>query len=328
LTAVSYRLFGLTVRASSPLFGIEPTPQAGPPDVTIDLAGQVEPWPALSSAWVPAASNLPVWRLETDEGEYTLLTYGKRLDQGASGIGFLIDPSGTRVWARWSSEVTPSGLLPVLLGPVLGCVLRRRGRVVLHGAAVAVDQRAVVLLGAREAGKSTTALAMARQGAGVLADDMSVLSDLEGKPRVEAGEPRVRLGLDRARLTEGLPGAEIVDDDDAWPPVDKREVRLPRHTYEAVPLAGIYVLGGRERNGASAPAIVEAPVPSALASVMAHRYTKYIIGREGHARDFAALSGLVDKVPVYDVRRTDRLESVPELATALLEHAATVLPRH
>jgi hypothetical protein len=268
-----------------------------------------------------------VWRLETDEGEYTLLTYGLRRDGVESGIAFLIDPSGTRVCVRWTSDVTPSGMIPVLLGPALGCVLRRLGRVVLHGAAVAVDRRAIVLLGAREAGKSTTALAMARQGAAVLADDMSVLSELDGRPRIEVGERRVRLRLDRALPTEELPGAEVVEADDAWPPLDKREVRLPRHPFDSAPLAAIYVLGGREPNGASTAAIVEAAPPSGLSSLMAHRYAKYIIRRDGHARDFAALAGLVAKVPVYDVRRRDCAESVPELAGTLLEHASSIPPR-
>jgi hypothetical protein len=112
---------------------------------------------------------------------------------------------------------------------------------------------------------------------------------------------------------------------DAWPPVEKRELSVPAHEGVALPLAAIYVLGKREPVEAR-PLVTLLQPPFALASLLANRYATFVLRPAGHARDFAALSRLAGQVPVYDVRRTNRLESVPGLAGTILEHAGR-LPR-
>ena len=63
-----------------------------------------------------------------------------------------------------------------IFGNVLACICWRRGQLALHGSAVAIDGRAVLLLGPVATGKSLLAGALARRGHCVLADEVAAVS--------------------------------------------------------------------------------------------------------------------------------------------------------
>ena len=68
-----------------------------------------------------------------------------------------------------------------------------RGRVVLHGSAVAVDGAAVAVIGPSGAGKSTTAAALLDLGAELLSDDVVVVDDSDGRLTALPTESHLRL---------------------------------------------------------------------------------------------------------------------------------------
>jgi hypothetical protein len=79
------------------------------------------------------------------------------------------------------------------------------GRLVVHAGAVAVDGRAVLLVGGSGAGKSTTSWAAHGRGAAVLADDLVFASLDDGVPLV-AGVPRpITVAADLDSSATGVP---------------------------------------------------------------------------------------------------------------------------
>ena len=138
-----------------------------------------------------------MWRLAS--GAYFRFWYGD------DRIEFLIDRSGSQVWVNWPESCPLEDAATYLLGPIFGFVLRLRGVVSLHASAVAVADRAVVLVGPCGAGKSTTAAALARLGFPVLSDNIVALEERGGSLIVHPGNARLSLWPDSVRTLFGAP---------------------------------------------------------------------------------------------------------------------------
>lgn len=89
-------------------------------------------------------------------------------------------------------EVGPAEQTHPFLAQVARVHNRWLGRACLHGGVFEVDGRAWIVLGAREAGKSSLLAELARRGVPVLADDLAVV-DTHGTPTVFAGPTSVDL---------------------------------------------------------------------------------------------------------------------------------------
>ncbi len=210
---------------------------------------------------------------------------------------FVIDRSGSEVWAEWSSPLTLEDTATYLLGPVLGFVMLLRGIVCLHASAVAIGDKAIALVGPAGSGKSTTAAALAERGYSVLAEDVVTLDDRRDRFLVRPGYPCIRL----------------------WPPAVKAlygsETRLPRLTPnwdkcyldlsarfqgEPLPLAAIYQLGER-RHDSAAPFIETLDRSEALMALVANTYATKLMDKHMRAREFELLTRVVGQVSVRRV---------------------------
>ena len=97
---------------------------------------------------------------------------------------------------EWTPGPGWSGTMPQAFGStVAALVLAWRGAVPLHGSAIEIAGRAVLLLGRGGAGKSTLAASLTTHGARLISDDLSVLTGKDGRgaPALLAGRPGIRL---------------------------------------------------------------------------------------------------------------------------------------
>src|SRR5689334_11264808 len=212
----------------------------------------------------------------------------------ADDTKFLIDRSGTEVWAEWSSPLTLEDTATYLLGPVLGFVMLLRGVVCLHASAVAIGNEAIALVGPAGTGKSTTAAAFAERGYSVLAEDVVTLDDRGDRFLVRPGYPCIRL----------------------WPPAVKAlygsETHLPRLTPNwdkcyldlserfhtgPLPLAAIYHLGVRHHD-AHAPYVTALNRSDGLMALVANTYATKLMDRQMRAREFELLTRVISSVPL------------------------------
>jgi hypothetical protein len=314
--AFVYSAFGLTLISDRPVPGLLAAAPGPAPPVHVRFAT-----PASRSSegagclWYP----LP----ESSEAETSLTV--RLLDRGLGfhfryedGTEFEVDPAGAEVRARWAAPLTFEDAVTYLLGPVLGFVLRLRGRTCLHASAVAVGGRALALVGPVGAGKSTTAAALAGRGCAVLADDVLPLEFRGDTALAHPAYPRLRLWPESAQLLYGAEG-NLPPLTPTW---DKRYLDLAARDGafcpRELPLGAVYLLGERG-TGPGLPAVRALPGPAGLLALVEHTYVNYLLDRPMRAREFALLGRVAAGVPLRQVTPHGGADRLGALCDLLLE---------
>ncbi len=313
------RAYGLAIEAKRMLPGGYTVPQPTRIDLSVGLGG-MPTWrnDALLNAELLYLSPyndevgkpiLQAWNLF--KGEYLRLLY-------ADGTEFILDRRGTELWVTWPSSQTLEDMATYLLGPVLGLVLRLRGVTCLHASAVVVDGKAVALVGASGAGKSTTAAAFAKAGYMVLADDIVALDERSGAFWVRPAYPRIRLWDSSVEALYGSKEALPL----LTPTWDKRYLDLlngsQRFQSEPLPLAAVYLLDERSAES-NAPFIEALPDNQKVITLVANTYANYLLDKSMRAAEFASLGRLCQQIPFRKVRPHADAKFLPELCRVIAE---------
>lgn len=235
----------------------------------------------------------------------------------ADGTGFLIDKNGRWVSATWPESSTLEDTATYLLGPVMGLVLHLRGVPCLHASAIAIGDRAIALVGAAGAGKSTTAAAFAQRGYPVLSDDILALARQGSEFFVWPTHPHLRLWPESVEL--------LFDSADALPRItpnwEKRYLDLTGDGFyfqeTPLPLAAIYILHGRQASTA-APGVALASGAESLTTLVGHTYAGTLLEPSVRAAEFDFLADLMAAVPVRRVTRHGNPAQVEALCDLIL----------
>ena len=295
-----YRAYGLTISCDAPVSALRPEPtHLERYDIVVSLGTRTD--------WVRGAMLLPSrlehprpGEVERDNSPFTLTSYGARqffeLAYGNEAL-FFVDGAAERLWGTCLPPLTSEDVATYLLGPVMGFVLRRRSVLALHASAVCIGGQAVVLCGESQAGKSTTAAALALRGIPVLCEDITPLIEEHGRFQVEPGYPRVCLWPD---AVEKLLGAR-----DALPqltptwekfflPLDGGNAKFEEQRRV---LGAVYLFAPRVAE-ADAPRIETMSAREALLELVQNTYMNWLLDRKQRAAEFDALSKLVTQVPI------------------------------
>jgi energy-coupling factor transporter ATP-binding protein EcfA2 len=196
--------------------------------------------------------------------------------------------------------LTLEDVLVYLLGPIMGFVLRQRGMTSLHASAVAVNHRAIALVGPPGAGKSTTAAAFAGLGYPVISDDIVPLLDSGNGFAVQPGYPCVCLWPDSVKSLYGSFNALPL----LTPNWEKRYLQLGderNHFHrDPLPLAAVYILGDRGTEP-TRPSVEPLPVAKALIALISNTYMNYLLDSALRAHEFDFLGRLVRTVPIRQI---------------------------
>jgi hypothetical protein len=197
------------------------------------------------------------------------------------------DPALTVEW-NLSSMISEDALVHPYLALPASLMNHWFGRTCLHGGALLVGDRAVVVFGDKEAGKSTTMATAATAGFSVLSDDLVVLDGTT----LLAGPRSIDLREEAAKRFGGRP-LGIVGDRPRW------RLACPDGPAEAE-LAGFVRLAWGERL-----AISPLPARERLDTLFAQHYAMPGPGRPDHHLDLAAM-------PMFELMRPRRLDLVGE----------------
>jgi hypothetical protein len=320
--AFVYSAFGLTLTSDRPVPGLlAAAPGPAPPlHVRFGAASELPPSEGAGRLWYPTpeqpASHAGLTVRLLDGGAWFRFRYD-------DGTEFDVEPAGTEVRARWAAASTFEDTVTYLLGPVLGFVLRLRGRTCLHASAVAVGDRALALVGPAGVGKSTTAAALAGRGCPVLADDVLPLEMRGAVVLAHPAYPRLRLWPESAQLLYGGEGA--------LPPLtptwDKRYLDLTARDGafcpRPLPLEAVYLLGERG-NGPGAPAVRALSGPTGLLALVRNTYVNYLLDRAMRGREFALLGRVAAGVALREAAPHAGAAHLGGLCDLLLEDFAAL----
>lgn len=204
----------------------------------------------------------------------------------------------------------------------------------LHGSALAIDGRGVVLLGNKGAGKSTLTAAMVRAGMPMLADDHVAIWPREGEFWVEPGAPRLRLWPASLSVV-GLPAEKLPR---LYSFQEKRlfslsPIKSPERTgghaefqSTALPIGAIYLLEPRDPERHEA-AIVPIDAKVALHELMLKRFGTLYAGTEHARAELTVLAQVAQSIPVRRLYRPDGLSTLPHLIHCLGKDFATQVNR-
>jgi hypothetical protein len=185
-----------------------------------------------------------------------------------------------------------------------------------------MENSSLVFVGSEGAGKSTTAAAFARQGFGVISDDVAALAENAEAFQVLPAYPHLCLWPDSVKMlygsTEALPRFS--------PEWDKRRLALGENgtRFETcpLPLGAVYLLG--ERRPDPAPFLEAVQPQEALLSLVADTFANKILDREQRASEFAVLGRLVSGVPVRRVYPSKDATRLDDLCRIIREDYASL----
>ena len=245
------------------------------------------------------------------EGKYLRFSYADQTE-------FLVDRAGTEVWAKWTKPLTIEDTATYLLGPVMGFVMLLRGIVCLHASAIAIDNKAIALLGPAGSGKSTTAAAFSERGFSILAEDVVTLDDRGNHFLVRPAYPCIRLW---PASVKALYGSET-HLPKLTPNWDKCYLDLTEHAEqfqaEPLPLAAIYHLSER-RHDAVAPFVQSLDRSEGLLSLIANTYATKLMDKDMRAREFELLTRVLNHVPLRRVTPHADPARIPELCDSIVK---------
>jgi hypothetical protein len=317
-----YESYGLTLVADGEVPGLPPSRAVGAREVRIWL----NKMPQESSRWQrtcryrsprtdqDGTPNLVIWHTGPDGAFH--FSYADRTE-------FLISADGSEIWSAWAESATVADAAVYLRGPVLGFVLRLHGVVTLHASAVAVDQRAIAILGRSGGGKSTTAAGFVKLGFPLLTDDVTALSPGVTALSVLPGYPRLNLWADVAEALYGasarLPRLTPVGGINDW--WDKRYLGLDAERQfhgSPLPLAAVYVLAERAAES-TAPRVEELSRKDAFIALTDQAYVNYTLDESMRATEFRTLGQLVRTTPVRLVTPHANPDRLLDLCNTILD---------
>lgn len=315
-----YRAYGLTLTSDTKIEGLgRESSNCTQSDVALTV-GREPDWVAAHLSSLPGHARPN--SIERPESGLTVTSFevAKCFDLAyADGTRFVVQGRGSRIWGTYPPPLTVADLSTYIVGPIMGFILRLRGVTALHASSVCIGGRAVVLCGESEAGKSTTAAALALNGSSVLAEDISAIREENGELYVEPGYPRVCLWPDAVEKLFG--SAEALPQlTPAW---EKRFLPLEergRFEAERRPVGAVYLMAPRVED-ANTPRIEDLSKREAVVELVQNTYMNWLLDRKQRGAELDLLAKVVSKVPVKRIVPHKDLASISALCDLIIADA-------
>lgn len=288
MTEFTYKVHGLVVSCDRPLSDLDKVTVSAPADIAVSID-----------------KNLTLPQLPKDVW----------IDCNAADQSVLMDiPDGPafRIFDGTTIQYDPreggeNRLRAYLLGRALGAALYQQGRFPLHASANVFGGGAVLFVGDSGAGKSTLCHALTLNGAGLVADDVCVLSP--DATQLFPGVRRPKLWqdtLDEFGLSSG--GLDPVEE-------HQGKYYLPNDTQDmpsSMPVSGVVLL-----EQGTCVSLSDVSREDALGLIARHSYIYTLIPEMGLGQSFLDFAIKLSNVPFYRLTRPMGFDYLDETVALL-----------
>lgn len=289
-----YYAYGLNIQSEVPF--PELPASRGAFDVTIRAA-------ALPATWDEPSQGERFFKKTAEGVLLTWTRYARFLVR--DGCEIICEP------APGSSDA--SVIRHLLMGPVFSILNYQRGVAIFHASAVALAAGGAAFMAWAGYGKSTQAAAMVKRGAPLITDDLLLLDVATDSVTALPGVPYLKLWPPSMTM--------LGEDPAAYPQVktnlDKRTLGMgTTFVTDPVPLKSIFIL-----DYGPTIEIQRLQKKDALRRIMPHWYGALFKGELlpvlGLERHFVDCTSIVDRIPVYLLKRPISLDLIPEVCQAV-----------
>lgn len=255
--------------------------------------------------------TMSVLTFQSITGQYTALSY-------VDGVTYILNQDGSEIWIEASPKLSLAYVMDYLLSTVASFLLHLRRRIALHASGVMIGDQAVLFVGDSGMGKSTLAASYALRGHEVVTDDIAGICWQGNNYFVAPGFPFLRLWQTSTSALLGQKRALPV----LAPDWQKQFLDLQDSTFhfaqDLVKLGRIYVLHSRSDK----PDARRMSYASAISALMNFTYLGNIFSKSLYAKEFHAISALIESVPVFELTVPDTIEQLVSLDSILMsEHS-------
>lgn len=272
-------------------------------------------WQQVITTDLKTLDGVDFFKATTKSGIYHKICYA--LDK--SKATFILSNDKKTVWAIYDETETVSELDSYFVGPILGVLLRLKNILCLHASVVNIDGYAVLMIGNKRSGKSTTAAAFSKLGYSVLADDVGALSIKDKRFYVESGYSKVRL---RPQSAAVLYTGESTDLPLVYQYRPTRYLDIGEQFFQgALPLGAIYLLSDAQDPDVL-PHLVPVPPIERLIRLNGNTFGNYVMTPDLRKEEFRILSLLAqDKnLPIYFLKRGYDLKHLNQQCQIIIDN--------
>lgn len=229
----------------------------------------------------------------------------------------VISISRSCIWLDFPNTMTQADRCSLFIGTIIGSILRLRGRLCLHSSVVSFDNKSLLLIGERGAGKSTTAKALCdrHSNAALVADDIAVLDFSPDTISVLSGYPAFRLHIDAfAHLNVG----QSANFKKVYSNEEKRYLEADSWGADSTPLGALCFLNG-QNGDEQTPSTVSVSGREAMLRLTANTYANYALLNQSMIQfEFQRISELIKSTSIHEVTYHKSHDQMPALCDALV----------
>lgn len=213
---------------------------------------------------------------------------------------------GKEIVINPNTKLDESFLRVIILGPALSILLHQRGNLILHASAININGRAVAFLGNNGCGKSTSLIALHKNGYPIVTDDiLPVKFNNEGLPIVTPSYSRMKLRSDVMNYMQGdidfIPKTHVYSDKYYY-------FTENNFSHKQLPLKKIYIIQKGEEWSLNSLNPNES-----LMKLVKSSYCYGISSKEEIVKNLNECSKLVNNLPIKLLKIPQSLEQLPEL---------------